>query len=202
MKFLATIFPCTGLTHPAHLSLNKMMLVFFTAWVVLLNYRELDHWLGWSSAMCKCSYKPWLGWQVLTAESDRNLEICHLGLFVGDNESKLPQALFFFFQKLKAFSFVRTSAFFRLSPNGCSAACSPATVTAVGTCEENKWHLGMFGKKFICIEEHREVDFHNHFWGLWEQNEFWIRAHLNLKMFQRSKISLNPSWKHRNVFPG
>lgn len=97
------------------------MLVFFTWRVVLLKYQELDCWLGWSSTMCKCSCEPWLGWQVLTAESARNLQVCLLGLFVGDNEPNLPQALFFcfFFLKFKAFSFIRTRVFFRFSLDGC-----------------------------------------------------------------------------------
>lgn len=37
----------------------------------------------------------------MTAESARNLEIRHLGLFVGDNESVLPQAFFFIFESLE-----------------------------------------------------------------------------------------------------
>lgn len=148
MKFLETAFPCIGVTHPAHLSLTKAILVFFISWVVLFNYQELDCWLGWSPTMCKCSYKHWLGWKVLTAESARNLEICRLGLF-GDNESQLPQALFFFLfiylclsiylfffsQKFRAFSFVRTRAFFRFFWYGCGIICLPAAVAAVDICE-------------------------------------------------------------------
>lgn len=97
------------------------MLVFFTWSVVLLKYQELDCWVGWSSTMSKCSCESWLGWQVLTAESARNLQVCLLGLFVGDNEPKLPQALFFpfFSLKLKAFSFMRTRVFFRFSLDRC-----------------------------------------------------------------------------------
>lgn len=37
-----TVFPYVSLTHPAWLSLNKVMLVFFTLSVVLLKYRGLD----------------------------------------------------------------------------------------------------------------------------------------------------------------
>lgn len=92
--------------------------------MVLFNCQELDCWLGWSPTVCKCSYKHWLGWQVLTAESARNLEIHHLGLFVGDNESQLPWTLILVFQKFSSFSFIRTRAFFRLPWNGCSTSCS------------------------------------------------------------------------------
>lgn len=100
MNILETVFPCVGLTNPAHLSLNKIILVFFTSRMVLFNCQELDCWLGWSPTICRCSYKHWLGWQVLTAESARNLEIHHLGLFVGDNESQLPQTFILFFSKV------------------------------------------------------------------------------------------------------
>lgn len=76
----------------------------------------------------------------LAAESVRNLEIHHLGLFVGDDESQLPQTfvLFFFFKSLELSPSLGQGHSLDSFEMDAAPPCSPAVVIAMDNFEGNK----------------------------------------------------------------
>lgn len=75
----------------------------------------------------------------MTAESVRNLEIHHLGLFVGDNESQLPQTfVLFFFKSLELFPSLGQGHSSDSLEMDAAPPCSPAVVIAMDNFEGNK----------------------------------------------------------------
>lgn len=139
-NFLEAVFPCVDLTHPAHLSLNKAVLVFFTSRTVLFNCQELDCWLEWSPTVCKCSYKHWLGWQVWQLSQSETLKYTIWDCLLVMMSLNCHRLLFFFFSKKSLELSPSLGQGHSLDSFEMDAAppCSPAVVIAMDNFEGNK----------------------------------------------------------------